>query len=175
MPVGAEQRQRRQQMILDILRTRPVLRQEQLVRLLGERGIHATQSSISRDLKQLGIAKLGEAYRPVDEEAPAASADERLLAGFVLDIRTAGPNLAVIITAEGAAQRLAVYLDRSGWPEIVGTVSGDDTIFVACRDSAGQRRLLARLRAKFPADSYAGSREDDAASREELRHGGGTR
>jgi len=72
----------------------------------------------------------------------------------VRDVRTAGGNLTVVKTAEGAAQRVAVYLDRSGWSEIVGTVSGDDTIFVATRGGGDQRRLVARLRAIFsgPAD-----------------------
>ena len=56
------------------------------------------------------------------------------MAEFVRDIRTAGGNLTVVKTAEGAAQRVALYLDRSGWSEIVGTVSGDDTIFVATRE-----------------------------------------
>jgi transcriptional regulator of arginine metabolism len=70
-----------------------------------------------------------------------------LLAEFVRDIRAAGGNLTVVKTAEGAAQRVALYLDRSGWAEIVGTVSGDDTIFVATRNGGEQKRLLARLRA----------------------------
>ncbi len=62
------------------------------------------------------------------------------------DIRQAGPNLLVITTAIGAAQRVALMLDRISWPEVVGTVSGDDTIFVATTNTASQRRLGARLR-----------------------------
>jgi transcriptional regulator of arginine metabolism len=65
---------------------------------------------------------------------------------FVREIQTAGANLTVIKTAIGAAQRVAVYLDRSGWPEIIGTVSGDDTIFVATGSTTEQRRLVAKLR-----------------------------
>lgn len=175
MPVGAEQREQRQKAILEILRKRPVLHQKELVRLLGERGIEATQSSISRDLKQLGIAKLGQGYRPLETGKPANNPDEQLLAGFVLDIRTAGPNLTVVITAEGAAQRLALYLDRSGWPEIVGTVSGDDTIFVASRTAADQRRLLTRLKARFPGDAVRERLRNEAENRGGSRHTGGSR
>ena len=58
----------------------------------------------------------------------------------------AGPNLAIVRTAAGAAQRIALFLDRCGWPEIVATVAGDDTIFVATRNRDEQRVLLARLR-----------------------------
>jgi transcriptional regulator of arginine metabolism len=68
------------------------------------------------------------------------------VAEFVRDIRAAGPNLLVITTAVGAAQRVAVTLDRINWPEIVGTLSGDDTIFIATSSSTQQRRLRGRLR-----------------------------
>jgi transcriptional regulator of arginine metabolism len=68
------------------------------------------------------------------------------IAEFVRDIRAAGANLVVVTTAVGAAQRVAVTLDRANWPEIVGTLSGDDTIFIATAGSAQQRRLRARLK-----------------------------
>jgi transcriptional regulator of arginine metabolism len=72
-----------------------------------------------------------------------------LLSDFVQDIKTAGGHLTVVQTSVGAAQRVAVFLDRSGWPEIVGTVSGDDTIFIATRNNVDQRRLLTKLRSRF--------------------------
>jgi transcriptional regulator of arginine metabolism len=147
MPISTEQRARRQQAIVEILEQHPVVRQAELVGLLRERGIEATQSSISRDLRQLGIAKLGSGYQPVEPEGDPREAEQ--LAGFVESVEPAGPNLTVIRTAVGAAQRVAVILDQSGWSEIVGTLSGDDTIFVATRDAQGQRQLLARLRASL--------------------------
>lgn len=147
MPAASEVRRERQRLIREILRSQPVVRQSQLVRLLGERGIEATQSSISRDLKQLGIAKLGDSYT---EPATGDDATEiALVAGFIRSLATAGANLTVIRTATGAAQRVAVFLDRSDWPEIVGTLSGDDTIFVATRSAGEQRQLLARLKTSF--------------------------
>ena len=69
--------------------------------------------------------------------------------GFVRAVLTAGSSLTVVRTATGAAQRGALFLDRSNWPEIVGTVSGDDTIFVATRNGQDQRQLLNRLRSKL--------------------------
>ena len=151
MPATIETRQRRQQAILAILQRQPVQRQAELVDLLQDEGIDATQSSVSRDL-QLGLAvsKLGQAYHPQsgDDTGPRNDLDQ--LAGFVRDIQAAGPNLTVINTAVGAAQRVAVFLDRSGWPEIVGTLSGDDTIFIATRNGQAQRRLRTRLRSSFP-------------------------
>lgn len=149
MPVDAEQREQRQKLIVEILRKRPVLRQEQLVRALRARGVVATQSSISRDLKQLGYVKVGGGYERVTAAAATRDSVDAVLGDFVQSIRAAGPNLIVIVTAVGAAQRVALSLDGSGWPELVGTVSGDDTIFVATRNGADQRRLLARLQARF--------------------------
>ena len=147
MPAEIESRQKRQGAILEILRTQSVARQTELVDLLQEMGIAATQSSVSRDLKQLGIAKLDEGYAPPETSSAndgVADADD-----FVRDIQTAGAHLTVVKTAVGAAQRVAVYLDRSGWPEIVGTLSGDDTIFIATRNVPEQRRLVAKLNTRF--------------------------
>jgi transcriptional regulator of arginine metabolism len=147
MPVDTQSMEKRQDAILSILRSRRVAKQSDLVRLLKERGIRVTQSSVSRDLRQLGITKLDTGYQQVEPPDAERDRDAALVAEFVRDIRTAGDNLTVVKTVVGAAQRVAVYLDRSGWSEIVGTVSGDDTIFVATRGGGEQRRLLARLRA----------------------------
>lgn len=146
MPAEAETREKRQAAILRILREQTVGRQTVLVDLLQQQGIEATQSSVSRDLKQLGVMKLGQGYAPPDSPPVDEDRDEAMFGDFIRDIQTAGVNLTVIRTAIGAAQRVAVCLDRSGWPEIIGTVSGDDTIFVATGNAAEQRRLVARLR-----------------------------
>ena len=73
-------------------------------------------------------------------------ADADVPEGFIRDIQTAGPNLTVIQTATGAAARVALSLDRSNWPEIVGTISGDDTIFVASKTAGDQKQLMSKLR-----------------------------
>lgn len=149
MPAGTDIRQKRQNAILEILSHQTVVRQTQLVALLQEKGIDATQSSVSRDLKQLGIAKLDQGYSEPEPVSINNQWDMTLLSEFVREIETAGTSLTVIKTAVGAAQRVAVYLDRADWPEIVGTISGDDTIFVATRNAAEQRRLVAKLRTQF--------------------------
>jgi transcriptional regulator of arginine metabolism len=141
---GAEASARREALRRIISRS-PVGRQQDLVRLLGKAGHPATQSSISRDLRELGVAKQGDRYVLPDESAPALD-DFATVAAFVRDWRPAGPCLTVIRTTAGAAQSVAIVLDRADWPDVVGTLSGDDTIFVATAGSAAQRRLLARLR-----------------------------
>jgi len=144
MPTAPDIRAKRRQAILEILEQQPVARQSDFVQLLHAKGFDATQSSISRDLRELGIAKLGEGYAQL--ELPGQLADAGVPEGFVRDIETAGANLTVIQTATGAAARVALSLDRSNWPEIVGTISGDDTIFVATKSANDQKQLLSKLR-----------------------------
>jgi transcriptional regulator of arginine metabolism len=134
--------------ILKILRESTVHNQDELVKVLRKQGFDATQSSVSRDLRELGVAKAADRYIvPTDTPAPANPFAG--VARFVVDIRTAGSSLTVIKTSTGTAQSVAVAIDRSDWPEIVGTISGDDTIFVATDDGRDQRRLRERLRGIF--------------------------
>ena len=157
MPVTTDSMEKRRKAILTILRSRRVARQSELVRLLKERGIQVTQSSVSRDLQQMGITKLDSGYQQLEQPDPEADRDAAMVAELLREVRTAGGNLTVVRTMEGAAQRVALYLDRSGWAEIVGTVSGDDTIFVATRGGGDQRRLLVRLRSLVQREGATGS------------------
>jgi len=138
----------RREALRKIITRSPVGRQQDLVRLLGKAGHPATQSSVSRDLRELGVAKQGDRYVLPDESAPALD-DFATVAAFVRDLRPAGPSLTVIRTTAGAAQSVAIVLDRADWPDVVGTLSGDDTIFIATTGAAAQRRLLARLHDKL--------------------------
>jgi transcriptional regulator of arginine metabolism len=140
----------RRETLRRIINRSPVGRQEDLVRLLGKAGYPATQSSVSRDLRELGVAKRGDRYVLPEESAPVLD-DFSAVARFVRAIKPAGPHLAVVRTTAGAAQGVAIVLDRADWPEVVGTLSGDDTIFVATANAAAQRRLLARLHDKLRA------------------------
>jgi len=150
MPLAPDIREKRRQVIQEILARQSVARQSELVALLQAEGIEATQSSVSRDLRELGIAKLDHGYERIQQQPQAAGMAD-VPSGFVRDVLKAGSNLTVIRTATGAAQRVALFLDRSEWPEIVGTVSGDDTIFVATRSGQDQRQLLGRLRSTLQA------------------------
>ena len=144
MPAVSNQ-QRRRRAIAELLQNHVIRRQSELVRLLRDKGLEATQSSVSRDLRDLGVAKLTAGYS-LPEPIKRNNADAlRLVAEFIRSVRPAGPNLLVVTTAIGAAQRVCVTLDRANWPEVVGTISGDDTIFVATAGAGAQRRLNARL------------------------------
>lgn len=122
----------RQGLLLEIVRNRAIRTQEDLAAALAERGAEASQVTLSRDLRELGVVKTPEGYRE-SEAVAAPSAEEslqRALRAFVVSVRPAG-NLVVVRTNPGAAGPVALALDRSGREEIVGTVAGDDTIFVA--------------------------------------------
>ncbi len=145
----AQQLQRRGA-IVRILRAGLVRRQQDLVRLLKKSGLEATQSSISRDLRDLGVLKAGGRYVLPPDEVSRTNGDFGSLAQFVRALRRAGPSLTVLRTTIGAAQSVAVAIDRAEWPEVAGTLSGDDTIFIATTTARAQDELIARLRALFP-------------------------
>ena len=149
MPSSGTTQTERRKVLVRLLQQHRVRRQSELVKLLESEGFTATQSSISRDLRDLGVAKLKSGYQLPASADGANEAELNLLKDYVREIRAAGPNLIVVATAVGAAQRVALTLDRTRWPDIVGTLSGDDTIFVATTGPAAQRRLLARLREAF--------------------------
>jgi transcriptional regulator of arginine metabolism len=141
----AEQRNERRMAIAKLLRDNAIERQSELVELLRSEGSVATQSSVSRDLKDMGAVKVKNGYSLPDDNAAGNGDSLKQVAEFVHEIRTAGPNLLVVTTAIGAAQRVALTLDRISWPEIIGTLSGDDTVFIATSTAAQQRRLRSRL------------------------------
>src|SRR5215471_9683280 len=136
--------------IMRILRDGLVRKQEDLVRLLKKEGHEVTQSSISRDLRDLGVLKASGRYVLPPDEVTRANGDFATLAQFVRQVRRAGPAITVLRTTIGAAQSVAVAIDRAEWPEVAGTLSGDDTIFIATANARDQDRLIARLRGLFP-------------------------
>jgi len=144
----AQQLQRRGA-IMRLLRTGAVRRQQELVRLLKKEGHDATQSSISRDLRDLGVLKASGRYVLPPDELARANGDFEALAQFVRELRRAGPSITVLRTTIGAAQSVAVAIDKAEWPEVAGTISGDDTIFIATANSRAQEELVSRLRALF--------------------------
>jgi len=145
----ARQQLERRAAIVSILREQAVGRQQDLVRVLRRQGHHATQSSVSRDLRELGVLKAGDRYVLMTEMMEPVNGDFSALAHFVREIRPAGASLTVIRTTVGSAQSVAVAMDRAQWPEVVGTISGDDTIFVATQGTSQQQKLLRRLHATF--------------------------
>jgi len=146
--MDAQQLERRQA-VVRILRSGVVHRQEDLVRLLRAEGYEVTQSSISRDLRDLGVLKASGRYVLPSDEVSRTQGDFAMLAQFVRGLKRAGTSLTVLRTTIGAAQSVAVAIDRAEWPEVAGTLSGDDTIFIATADARAQDQLIARLAALF--------------------------
>ena len=146
--MDAQQLERRQA-VVRILRSGVVHRQEDLVRLLREEGYEVTQSSISRDLRDLGVLKASGRYVLPPDEVSRTHGDFAMLAQFVRELKRAGTSLTVLRTTIGAAPSVAVAIDRAEWPEVAGTLSGDDTIFIATADGRAQEQLIARLQALF--------------------------
>jgi transcriptional regulator of arginine metabolism len=122
----------------------PIPTQQRLVAELARRGFSATQSSISRDLREIGAVKTARGYE-LEAEDMADKPELSAIGEFVRAVLPAGPHLLVLRTAIGAAQRVALALDRAGWPEIVGNIGGDDTVFVATDSANHQKILAARL------------------------------
>ncbi|HLT91309.1 MAG TPA: hypothetical protein VKZ85_10215 [Woeseiaceae bacterium] len=143
MPLSPRARAERRETLRRLLEQGPAATQQALVDALVARGFEATQSSVSRDLRDLGAVKTPAGYELPGSEPADAAIEE--VAGLLRDVQPAGANLLVIKTAIGAAQRVALALDRSGWPEIVGNVGGDDTIFTATPNARAQRALMYRL------------------------------
>jgi transcriptional regulator of arginine metabolism len=145
--------------IVALIRDRAVRSQTELAELLASAGIQVTQATLSRDLEELGAVKVrgtdgGPAAYLIPEEGkpplrPAEQAPARLvrLLRELLTGADASGNLVVLRTPPGAAQFLASALDRSGLPEVVGTIAGDDTILVVARETVGGAALADKLSA----------------------------
>ena len=139
-------RRKRHLKILELISTRAVRTQEELAEALAAQGWDVTQSSVSRDIATLRLVKVDGAYRRPPREASPIDPDERRIAEGVLTIESAGEALVVLHTPPGEANRVAVALDRLAWSEVIGTIAGDDTIFLAVKDVRAQRRVVREVR-----------------------------
>lgn len=140
----------RQSLILELIERQAVSSQEGLRQLLRERGVSATQATLSRDIRDLGLIKRAPdgAYRRPEMAAAPPGADEDLVAQAVSDYlrrHEVVAQMLVLKTDTGQAQPLAVALDRGHLPEVVGTIAGDDTILVICRTSDAAQAMDRRL------------------------------
>ena len=131
--------------------------QAQLVGHLRTRGHAVTQASVSRDLRELGARKIGGRYRIAPDRQTRLTG----LAAMIESFTPAGPWLVVVRTAPGGAQRAAHAIDVGEWPELAGSVAGDDTIFLACHDREGQAEVLVRLRLAVGERGSPGPRRED--------------
>lgn len=134
----------RQGQILKLIRSRRILTQDDLARELKEAfGIQTTQVTLSRDIRDLGLVKTPEGYQQL---SPVTAGPElATVAGeFLQDARVA-QNLLVLKTSPGNANALAVALDKQEWPEVIGTIAGDDTILIVAPDATTAAKLRERL------------------------------
>jgi transcriptional regulator of arginine metabolism len=148
-----DSRARRLRTLADLLRGGTLASQEEATERLGELGFAVTQATVSRDLEQLGAVKVKRggilSYALPDQIGGADWSTgrlERILTEWALSIEAAG-QLIVIKTPPGSAHLVASAIDHSGLPEIAGTVSGDDTLFLAVRDGVSIPALLRRFEA----------------------------
>jgi transcriptional regulator of arginine metabolism len=137
---------RRQQAIRRLIASRVLHSQHELQSLLRDEGFEATQATLSRDLAELGVLKGPDGYRLPGEEAPAASPSrlEHALRRELLSVGFGG-TLVVLRTPTGHGNALAVELDAARLPGTLGTIAGDDTVFLAAKGPAIARRIAAQL------------------------------
>ena len=142
----------RQQALSDIVRGRRIRTQRELVAALREKGFKATQATVSRDITEMELVKVSSSGTqiyalPSSEAVVEQSGEQRLgelLTDLPIDVRDSG-TLLVIRAVPGTAHAIAAALDRAHWSDVLGTIAGDDTLFVACAD----REVLLRVRKRL--------------------------
>ena len=143
----------RQTALLRLVRQQAVSNQGEMVALLKKSGFSVTQASVSRDVRELGLVRVAGRYVPASRVT--TSADPGGLSVVVNELinysEPVGANLVVVGTPPGAANTVAAELDQKRFPQIAGTLAGDDTVFVAVRSRSAQGRVLALLRGARPA------------------------
>ncbi len=129
---------KRQQKIISLIRARHIGTQQELTALLERAGFVATQPSVSRDLEELGVVKHNGHYTlPRTTDGAAARG--------LLGLEAAGDSLVVAKCEPGLASSVAVEIDRAGIAEIVGTLAGEDTVFIAVRERKAQRAVMKKV------------------------------
>jgi transcriptional regulator of arginine metabolism len=138
----------RHKAILDLLDEGPVESQDSLQHQLERKGFEVGQATLSRDIHELKLVKGTDGYRRAGENTGTDSvlpSVMHLVHQFVVEIRQA-QNLLVVKTTVGSAQPVAAALDASHWPEVVGTLAGDDTVLVIATDKKRAQVLAKRIR-----------------------------
>lgn len=140
-------KQQRHTAIRDLLAKAAISNQDELRRRLAERGFHVTQATLSRDIHELRLSKGPNGYvmpgaaEEEDEDLPGI---QEMLRSFGMEVRQA-LNLLVLVTTTGSAQPVAAGIDYEDWPEVVGTIAGDDTVLIICADERRSSALKERI------------------------------
>ncbi|HLH30128.1 MAG TPA: ArgR family transcriptional regulator [Terriglobia bacterium] len=139
----------RHKAILDLVQSGEIASQDDLMRGLKARHIDVSQATLSRDIQELRLAKAGGVYVVVDSESSARPATEdswrRILREFLIDVAVA-QNIVVVKTGAGHASTVSQALDETGWPEAIGTIAGENTVFIAVRSEKDGKKLEHRIR-----------------------------
>ena len=152
MDKNGPMKQQRHHVIKELLGQASIANQDELRRKLAGRGFHVTQATLSRDIHELRLFKGPDGYSLPGEgdDSESLLPDIRdVLKSFGLEVRQS-MNLLVLITTTGGAQPVAAGIDDEEWSEVVGTIAGDDTVLVICRDQARATSLKERI------DAYIG-------------------
>ncbi|MFP5527354.1 arginine repressor [Peptococcus simiae] len=128
---------KRQRRILELVLEQQISTQKELAERLREEGYQITQATVSRDIKELQLVKVpigGDQYKygRSQDSVPGESKLRMLFREFVLSYDSS-ENLVIINTPPGNANTIAYFIDRLGWPEVIGTIAGDDTIMLICK------------------------------------------
>lgn len=142
-----EDKDARQRTLVELIKIHRMESQAEVVRELCQCGYAATQSSVSRDFRELGIVKIAGCYRQIDNMKNLGELGNA--SGFVRRCEEVGENLLVVHTSAGAAHVVAGAIDETRIPGVMGTVAGDDTIFVATADGVAQGSLKKSLLVNF--------------------------
>ncbi len=141
-------KRQRHNAILELVRSGEITSQDDLMRGLKSRDIAVSQSTLSRDIQELRLAKAGGHYTVVDSESAVQHSEgslNRIMSEFMVDIDVA-QNIVVVKTGSGHASTVSQALDEAGWPEWVGSIAGDNTVLVVARSSKDAKKLEQRLR-----------------------------
>lgn len=145
-------KQQRHSIIRELLVKTSVTNQDELRRKLAEKGHHVTQTTLSRDIHELRLSKGPSGYSLPsngNQEEDSLPGIHEVFRSFGLEVRQA-LNLLVVVTTTGSAQPIAAGIDYEDWPEVVGTIAGDDTVLIICPDQKQATALKARI------DGYIG-------------------
>ena len=141
-------KRQRHNAILDLVRSGEIASQEELMLGLKSRHIEVSQSTLSRDIQELRLAKTGGVYTVVESEPGTKGSEEswrRIIREFLIDIAVT-KNIVVVKTGAGHASTLSQALDETGWPEVIGTIAGENTVFIAVRSERDGKKLESRIR-----------------------------
>jgi transcriptional regulator of arginine metabolism len=136
----------RQERILEICRAGQVRSQEEMSALLEKESVSVTQATLSRDIRELGLVKVRGSYQ-ISGEVILSPPDEVVRRAFAQYVTRTGlsGNIVMIRTSPGNAHSVAVVVDAAQWPEVMGTIAGDDTVFVLLRKTGMGKKLLERI------------------------------